>query len=128
MFCEICSENTASRISLVYCLSVLMKTIYSIAVIAMFAVIMGMSAIAPAMADRSNGQKSIICHFEAAFFDEDLQMDVEAEWVPINVNNRSLPAHLGDDKHEGHGDLVIESALHDSETTAILCPGLDIPI
>jgi len=103
-----------------------MKTTFTIAAIAMFAVILGMSAIAPAMADRSNGQKSIICHFEAAHIDEDLQ-DVPAEWVVINVNNRSLPAHLGDDEHEGHGDLVIESALHDSETTALLCIDLAIP-
>ena len=105
-----------------------MKTTYTIAAIAMFAVILGMSAIAPAMADRSNGQKSIICHFEAAHFDEDLQEDVPAEWVVINVNNRSLPAHLGDDEHEGHGDLVIESELHDSETTADECIELEIPV
>ena len=98
-----------------------MKTIFTIAAIAMFAVVLGMSALAPAMADRSNGQKSIICHFEAAFFDEDLQVDVPAEWVVINVNNRSLPAHLGDDEHEGHGDLVIVSELHDTEISADAC-------
>ena len=101
-----------------------MKTTLTIAAIAMFAVILGMSALAPAMADRSNGQKSLICHFEAAHFDEDLQEDVPAEWVVINVNNRSLPAHLGED---GHGDLVIESELHDSETTADECIELAIP-
>jgi hypothetical protein len=102
-----------------------MKTTYTIAAIAMFAVIMGMSAIAPAMADRSNGQKSIICHFEAAHIDEDLQ-DVPAEWVVINVNNRSLPAHLGDDEHEGHGDLVIESGIHATEISADACILQDI--
>ncbi len=104
-----------------------MKTTYTIAAIAMFAVILGMSAIAPAMAAGSNGQKSIICHFEAAYFDEDLQVDVPEEWVPINVNNRSLPAHLGDDEHEGHGDLVIDSEGRTSQTTVLLCPGLEIP-
>ena len=103
-----------------------MKTTYTIAAIAMFAVILGMSAIAPAMADRSNGQKSIICHFEAAHFDEDLQEDVPAEWVVINVNNRSLPAHLGDDKHEGHGDLVIDSENLTNEISAEACVLQDI--
>ena len=104
-----------------------MKTTYTIAAIAMFAVIMGMSAIAPAMADRSNGQKSIICHFEAAHID-DLGMDVPAEWVVINVNNRSLPAHLGDENgHEGHGDLVIDSEIHGSEISAEDCVLQPIP-
>ncbi len=105
-----------------------MKTTLTIAAIAMFAVILGMSSLAPAMAAGSNGQKSIICHFEAAYFDEDLQVDVPEEWVPINVNNRSLPAHLGDDNgHEGHGDLVIESDLHVSEISADACIIQDIP-
>ena len=94
----------------------------------MVAVVLGMSALAPAMAAGSNGQKSIICHFEAAYFDEDLQVDVPAEWVVINVNNRSLPAHLGDgNEHEGHGDLVIESDLHATEISADACVLQAIP-
>jgi len=105
-----------------------MKTTLTIAAIAMFAVILGMSSLAPAIAAGSNGQKSIICHFEAAHFDEDLQEDVPAEWVVINVNNRSLPAHLGDDNgHEGHGDLVIDSVLHESEISAEDCVLQPIP-
>ena len=86
------------------------KTI-SLSAIAMFAVMMGMAAFSPAFAAGSNGQKTTICHFEAEFVDPDTELTVPEEWSVNNVNNRSLPAHLGDDNgHEGHGDEVILNA------------------
>ena len=87
------------------------KTI-SLAAIAMVAVIMGMGAFTPAMASNgSNGAKTTICHFEAEFFDEELQEIVPAEYSVINVNDRSLPAHMGTDGHEGHGDMFVPSEI-----------------
>ncbi len=46
-----------------------MKTIYTIAAIAMFAVILGMSALAPAMASKPNANvdhRIIFCHYQEA--------------------------------------------------------------
>ncbi len=84
-----------------------MNKTLSLAAIGMFAVIMGMTAFAPAFAAGSNGQKTTICHFEAAYFDEVNQVDVPDTWSVNTVNDRSLPAHLGDEDHEGHGDKII---------------------
>ena len=76
----------------------------------MFAVIMGMTAFAPAFAAGSNGQKTLICHFEAEHEDPDTMETVPDTWSVNNVNNRSLPAHLGDEDHEGHDDEIILNA------------------
>lgn len=84
-----------------------MNKITTLAAISMFAVIMGMTAFAPAFATGSNGQKTTLCHFEAAYFDEVNQVDVPDTWSVIDVNERSLPAHMGDEDHEGHGDEII---------------------
>ena len=86
-----------------------MNKITTLAAISMFAVIMGAAAFAPAFAAGSNGQKTTLCHFEAAHFDEELQEDIPDTWSVITVNDRSLPAHLGDADHEGHGDTIITS-------------------
>jgi hypothetical protein len=100
-----------------------MNKITTLSAIAMVAVIMGMSAFAPAMASNgSNGQKTTICHFEEEFFDEDLQVTIPAEYSVINVNNRSLPAHMGTDGHEGHGDQLVPS-----EISADACRALNNP-
>ncbi len=96
-----------------------MNKITTLAAISMFAVIMGMTAIAPALAAGSNGQKTTICHFEAEFFDEELQETVPAEYSVINVNDRSLPAHLGTDGHEGHGDQLVPSDISADDCLAL---------
>ncbi len=54
-------------ISLVYCLSVLMKTIFTIAAIAMFAVTLGLGLMSPALASQpdENGKHKIkFCHYQ----------------------------------------------------------------
>jgi len=96
-----------------------MNKITTLAAISMFAVIMGMTAIAPALAAGSNGQKTTICHFEAEFFDEELQEIVQAEYSVINVNDRSLPAHMGTDGHEGHGDQFVPSGISADDCLAL---------
>ena len=63
-----------------------MKTTYAIAAIALVAVVMGMSAFAPAMA----ADKVIICHFEG-----------NGDSHTIEVTASSLPAHLAN-----HGDAL----------------------
>ncbi len=95
------------------------KTI-SLAAIAMVAVIMGMSAIAPAIASPSGGggekhnPKVAICHFD---FNE---MQWEADKM---VNKHALIAHLA------HGDKLIhevhEDPQHDDHITVLACLAQD---
>jgi hypothetical protein len=86
-----------------------MNKITTLSAISMFAVMMGMAAFAPAFAAGSNGQKTTICHFEAAHIDEELN-EIPDTWSVNSVNNRSLPAHMGYDGHEGHDDEIILNA------------------
>jgi hypothetical protein len=79
------------------------KTI-SLAAISMFAVIMGLGAFAPALAENngSNGNKIFLCHFQAEVLAEDGETVLEEESVSaINVNMRSYDAHMA------HGDYAI---------------------
>jgi len=99
-----------------------MNKITTLAAISMFAVMMGMSAFAPAFAVGSNGQKTTLCHFEAAYFDEVNQVEVPDTWSVIDVNSRSLPAHMGDEDHEGHGDeIILNDDQLDGTITADAC-------
>jgi len=84
-----------------------MNKITTLTAISMFAVMMGVAAFAPAFAVGSNGQKTTLCHFEAAHFDEELQEDIPDTWSVITVNDRALPAHMGEGD-DGHVDTVIE--------------------
>ena len=79
-----------------------MNKITTLSAIAMFAVIMGMSAIAPAIAEGSNGNKIFICHFQEEVLAEDGETVLEEASVSaINVNMRSYDAHMA------HGDYEI---------------------
>ena len=93
-----------------------MNKITTLAAISMFAVMMGMTAFAPAFAVGSNGQKTTLCHFEAAHFDEELQEDIPDTWSVITINDRALPAHMGEGDDE-HVDTVITN---DDEKAACL--------
>ena len=113
-----------------------MKTTYTIAAIAMFAVILGMSAIAPAMAGKpvaGENHRIEFCHYQEAkeaIFDEDPLSDTfEDELVPavpeaylvietdkkgkMNGHFKGDPqvAHHfpvdGDGNQDGQGDFVI---------------------
>ncbi|MCV0393036.1 MAG: hypothetical protein K5790_07080 [Nitrosopumilus sp.] len=79
-----------------------MKTTLSIAAIAMFAVILGMSALAPAMAAKAD--KIDVCHFsEEEIILVDLDGDgipeteevIPAEWKVINISGNAEKAHVG---------------------------------
>ena len=84
--------NSAMDFSIIY-ESILMNSTITITAIAMFAVIMGVSAFAPAaLAAGSNGQKTLLCHTDTV---EPFDVSV------IHVNDRALPAHFA------HGDVVI---------------------
>ena len=98
-----------------------MKTTYTIAAIAMFAVIMGMSAIAPAMAyhnedTRSNATTSQ-CHFDVVYQTEivegievlildlngdPIQDDDLSSWIVLHTSSKGA-----DKGHQKHGDLRV---------------------
>ena len=107
-----------------------MKTTYTIAAIAMFAVILGMSALAPAMASRPNADtgehKSDLCHYQEAkpaVIDPEtldvLEEEVLEAYVVINVDNKGkMNGHLkngeshhfpvdAEDVQNGQGDFEI---------------------
>lgn len=74
-----------------------MKTTLTIAAIAMFAVVLGMSALSPALAAKMD--KIDVCHFA----EEEIEIDPEtgeeivipAEWKVININGNAEKAHVG---------------------------------
>lgn len=89
---------------------ILMKTTLVVAAIAMFAVMLGISAFAPAMAAKAD--KIDVCHFS----EEEIVVDefgnetiVPAEWKVININGNAQEAHVG--KHtdgENFDELISE--------------------
>ncbi len=102
-----------------------MKTTYTIAAIAMFAVILGMSALTPALADRNSehNPKEPVCHFYTDINDDgDITLDDNA-WAEKLVNKHAMKAHTG------HGDKIIvdEVSDEDTEITAENCPLQDDP-
>ena len=91
------------------------KTI-SLSAIAMFAVIMGMGAIAPAALaspnDEHNPKNNAVCHFDTDTNDDgDLTVDDRA-WIVKLVNKHALNAH------QGHGDLLVPSQITEAECLA----------
>ncbi len=83
-----------------------MKTTLTIAAIAMFAVILGMSAIAPALADREglHNPKTPVCHFDRDTNDDGDETTDDRAWIVKMVNKHAKIAHLG------HGDVPIGDA------------------
>ncbi len=87
-----------------------MNTKLALTAIAMFAVIMGVSAVVPsALAAGSNGQKTTLCHFQAEELDADGNVIEEAHVSIINVNNRALTTH------QAHGDLIIPDEISEAD-------------
>lgn len=76
-----------------------MKTTLTIAAIAMFAVMLGISAFAPAMADKETapGQKKVgLCHY-----DED-----EDKYVQITVSEKAATKHMKNHSNDRLADPV----------------------
>ena len=75
----------------------LMKTTYTVAAIAMFAVILGMGALSPAMAVKMD--KIDVCHFEEAeieTLEDGTEVEISpAEWKVINISGNAEKAHVG---------------------------------
>jgi len=111
-----------------------MKTTFTIAAIAMFAVILGMGALAPAIAaphDNANPKASVgkvtICHWQEEVPDDESTTDVDefepAEWVPINISRNAEKAHVG--VHTDGSDFDVE--LSQADIDADLCGLRNIP-
>jgi hypothetical protein len=106
-----------------------MKTTYTIAAIAMFAVILGMSSISPAMAKADTP----ICHYAETVFetnpdtgailldDEDNPIVLEeAVWKVITVNNKGATnGHVG--HHGPADDQSLKDFVIDDANTATDC-------
>ena len=82
---------------MVYCLSVLMKTIFTIAAIAMFAVTLGLGLMSPALASQpdENGKHKIkFCHYQEEkleIIDDDgmiTQFAVPEDYLVIETDNK----------------------------------------
>ncbi len=125
-----------------------MKTIYTIATIAMFAVILGMSAIAPAMAEKpdDNGKHKIkFCHYQEAKpaitnDDGSVTPEVLEDYLVIETDNKGkmnghfkgqaqVAHHFPDENDDGvideggQGDFIFEDVdvvgVNDSEADCI---------
>ncbi len=109
-----------------------MKTTYTIAAIAMFAVIMGMSAIAPAMADHkktdpnneSSNARTLVCHLFEEEFDEETEVTTDAHYDGLLTNNNGAT-----NGHLKHGDKLIGAGVDEIllDTCRALDPALPIP-
>jgi len=86
-----------------------MNKITTLAAISMFAVIMGMSALAPAMAvpkGNSGNAGTEVCHYFAEYLDEEeTQLDLaNSAWGVLYVSSQGAA-----NGHTNHGDATITS-------------------
>ncbi len=112
-----------------------MNRILTISAIAMFAVVLGVSAFAPAMAtppDRDPPHKVVICHYqEAKTTDRDgntLDIPIPEAYVDINIDKAGkMNGHFkngvahhfpvdANDLQNGEGDFVIDNVEADNPT------------
>jgi hypothetical protein len=115
-----------------------MKTTYSIAVIAMFAVTLGLGLMSPALAtqpDADGEHKTLLCHYQEAETitnDDGSTTVIPAEWALIDVDNKGkMNGHFdknGDTRHFDvepvDGDFVINN--DDEDDTNDLQSCLDL--
>jgi len=90
-----------------------MNKITTLAAISMFAVIMGMSAIAPAMAGKGNPNGAAdtpVCHLFAAYTEDEVPVYLpdESSWDVLFVNEKGLNGHTSDELDAVHNDDVFE--------------------
>jgi hypothetical protein len=101
------------------------KTI-SLAAIAMFAVIMGMGAFAPAMGAPGNPNSAAttaVCHYDLVEDDLETEVDESEESAWIVLHTSSQGATNG---HLKHNDMVIGEG--DGEITAQDCTDQTLPV
>ncbi len=95
-----------------------MKTTYTIAAIVMFAVMLGLSTLSPAIAAKA--PKVDICHFaeeETIFDEEDNPIGlIEAHWKILNVNkNGADNGHVGNHGDDTGFDFIISNDVPEVE-------------
>ena len=106
-----------------------MNRILTISVIAMFAVVLGVSAFAPAMAAPGNPNSKAttqVCHFFEAEFDDDGFETSPAHWGVLHTNsNGATNGHVN-----GHGDKLIDDSDDPVEGTisTVACGMQDDPV
>ncbi len=123
---------------MVYCLSVLMKTIFTIAAIAMFAVTLGLGLMSPALASQpdENGKHKVeLCHYQEAKttdkFGNELEIPIPEAYLPIEVDNKGkMNGHFKNDVahhfpvddsdvQNGPGDFVIDNDEDENPTPEV---------
>ncbi len=91
-----------------------MKTTYTIAVIAMFAVTLGLGLMSPALAsqpDENGKHKTLLCHFqeEKTIIVDEEPVIIPAEWALIDVDNKGkMNGHFDKNGDTRHFDVVPE--------------------
>ena len=88
-----------------------MNKLTTLAAISMFAVMMGVAAMSPAMAAPKGNQgaaNAIVCHYFEAYLDEEETMpDPENSfWALLWINPNAIDGHTNGE--DGHDDLVFE--------------------
>jgi len=94
--------------------SSLMNRILTISAIAMFAVVMGLAAFAPAALAKgpSPDDKQLLCHFEAD--PDDNPETNDSVWEVINPNRHAVQKHL-----DNHGDMLIPEDITEDACIAL---------
>ena len=86
-----------------------MNTKLTLTAIAMFAVIMGMSALAPAMAVKPG--KILMCHYDAITYDEfNVPISGTDDWVVISISLNAQSAHDGIHTDGSLYDFVVDDS------------------
>ena len=65
----------------------------------------------------AQAEKASVCHYQELVLDPETQEVVEeAGWTIIGISGNAFKAHLGDDRHVGHGDgESMDQLVDDSE-------------
>jgi len=105
-----------------------MNRILTISAITMFAVVLGLGVVSPAMAVPGNPNSKAtteVCHLFEAEFDDEGNETSSVHWGVLNTNsNGATNGHVN-----GHGDKLIDDAVDPAEGTITTenCGLQDIP-
>jgi len=94
-----------------------MKTTFTIAAIAMFAVMMGLATIAPAALAQPM-EKVSLCHND--WGDDRVQGTDDDSWAKISVSGNAQQKHI-----DNHGDLTIGVDITDDACNDLVNPPVD---
>ena len=97
-----------------------MKTTFTIAAIAMFAVMMGLATIAPAALAQPM-EKVSLCHND--WGDDRVQGTDDDSWAKISVSGNAQQKHI-----DNHGDFEIVEDTTDDVCDLLVNPPVDSPV